>query len=133
MDFYPKLAATALKLLTKRGRAVTLRQYFAGGGFYDPNSGASNNVGTPGNQDSIRRGVTTDAPGKRVGPQYGEVIEQNTLVGDNDKWIYLDANGPKPNLADHILFDNLNFSIVDIQEVNPGGVPLLYLLVLKAA
>ncbi len=132
MSLYSNLAATSLKLLTKFGQDVTLRQYSQGGADYDPTTSAATPSGPTGPNDSTRKGLPIDAPASRIGPQYGTTRETGTLIVDTDKWLYLDANGVKPSLQDHVILAGTEFSIINIQEENPGGTPLLYLLVLRA-
>lgn len=132
MSLYPHLAATSLRLLKKYGQPVVLRRYSQGGSDYNPSTGRAAPKGANGSNDMTRFAVPTDAPGKRVGQQYGATIEANSLIQDTDRWMYMDANGPKPTQQDHIIYQQTNFSIIDVQEINPGGIPLLYLIVIRA-
>ena len=129
---YTRLFQTALRLLAKYGQPVTLRRYTQGGSDYNPATGAASPAGPTGINDTIRNGLPTDAPGKRIGQQYGQVVETNSLIQDTDRWMYLDANGLPPTQQDHILYGNVDYSIVDVQTYSPGGFPVLYLVVIRA-
>lgn len=131
-QFYDRLYTSALRLLTTYGQPVTLRKFSVGGGGYDPNSGTAAASAFANPIDSIRYGITTDAPGKRVGPQYGVTLEAGSLIQDTDKWVYMDANGPAPALQDHLIVDGLEYVIIDVQLTKPGTKALMYLLVLRA-
>jgi hypothetical protein len=129
MTFYSKLAATSLKLLTKYGRPVTLRQYSASGGDYDPNTGKATLATFI---DSIRNCVVADQPGNQIAVRFGLTMEASTLMQNKNKWIYMDAKGAQPQLQDHIIFDGVDYTIVSSQATSPGGTPLLYLIVLES-
>ena len=131
MSFYARSVATTLRLLTKYGQQVTLRQFTSGGGGYDPLTGTAATVSAA-YVDTIRQALATDAPGKRVGPQYGQTVEYNTLIQDSDKWIYMDASGTAPRLQDHLIVQGVEYVVIDVQVISPGAVPVLYLLVLRA-
>lgn len=132
MSLYSNLASTALRLLTKYGQDVTLRSYSQGGGDYDPTLGSAAPSGIDGANDTTRKGLPCDAPAARIGPQYGQTLENGTLIHDTDKWIYLDGIGAKPNLQDHLIVATREYSVIDVQEINPGGTALLYLLILRS-
>ena len=131
-QLYDRLFTSALRLLTTYGQPVTLRKFSVGGGGYDPNTGAAAASAYSNSVDTIRYAITTDAPGKRVGPQYGATLEAGSLIQDSDKWVYMDANGPAPLLQDHLIADNLEYVIIDAQTIKPGTKTLMYLLVLRA-
>ena len=131
MAFYPNLLKTSTRLLGKFGQTVTLKQYTVGGGDYNVATGKANPT-TSIATSTIRKAIISDAPGKRIGPQYGVTREKNSLIQDTDKWIYLDANGAAPRLQDHIILDDIEFTIIDVQTSKPGGLALMYLLVLRA-
>lgn len=127
MGLYSKLATTALNLLTKYGQTVTLRRYQAGGGTYDPSTG----VTTTGTLNESRKAVVNDPPGNRIGPSYGRQLQNGTLVQDDDKWMYMDASGPAPRPQDHVIVQGFEFTIIDVQMIGPGGVPVVYLLAVR--
>jgi hypothetical protein len=130
--FYDDMAKVALDLLTEFGQTVTLRQVATGGGDYNPLTGQTTGVGLDGAFDSYRKGLPTDPPGNRIGSQYGQTLEKGNLIQDNDKWVYIDANGPAPRLQDHVIVQGIEYVTIDVQMVSPGGTPIIYLVVLRA-
>jgi hypothetical protein len=133
MSFYSDIAARALDLLKRFGRPVTLRRYTPGGGNkYDPSTGKAVANAQTSQQDTTRYAVVVDAPGKRIGPEYGENFKTNTLIQDHNKWMYMDANGDAPRIQDFVLLGSVQYKIYDVQAISPGGTDLLYLLVLRA-
>lgn len=127
---YNRIARNVLRQLTKYGQNVTLRQYSVGGGDYDTitqttSSAVDNYV------DSTRKGLVTDQPGTRIGPQYGTNVKTNTLIQDGEKWLYIDPNGPAPRPQDHMIVNGVQYAVADVQVTAPGGIPLLYLVVLR--
>jgi len=132
MSFYDRMSALALKQLTKYGQSVTLRPFSQGGGDYDPNTGAATPDGADGVEDESRKALVTDQPGSQIAQRFGQTLQNGTLLQSTDKWLYMDADGQVPKLQDHVIFDNTDFSIINVQVTSPGGTPILYLLVLRA-
>lgn len=132
-EFYEDLQQTAYELLVEFGQDVVLRSYTpGGGGGYNPSAGRATANSQPKFKDSTRKGVVVDAPLNRVGPQYGQKMEEGTLIPQNNKWMYMDASGPAPRLQDHVIIAGIEYGIDNIQTMNPAGTPLLYTLVLVA-
>lgn len=127
---YNKIAARVLKSFTKYGQDIILRQYSVGGGEYDPaTQTASVSGGTVTN--TTRKGLVTDQPGTRIGPQYGVNVKKNTLIQDGEKWVYVDAIGPAPKIQDHMIISGVEYAVVDVQVTGPGGIAVFYLVVLR--
>lgn len=122
---YNRLAQSVAKKLAVYGRSVTLRQYPEGVGNYDYAT-LSTIVATP--VEETRNALITEQPGARIGPQYGTNSQGLTVKAQ--KWIYLDANGSKPHPNDKVVFNNVEYNIVDVQETAPGGIVVFYLVVL---
>lgn len=131
MALYEKLALTTKRLFDRYGRQVHLRQRNSGTGDYDPSTGGAAVAGTDGSTDVPRKGLVMDQPGSQISQRFGNNQQNNTLVQKTEKWIYLDAIGVKPALEDKLVIDDVAYSIIDIQETGPGGVPVLYLLVIR--
>lgn len=125
---YNRIAKRVLQSLTKYGQSITLRQYSVGGSDYDA---ATQSTSLPIPVDSIRKGLITDQPGTRIGPQYGSNQKANTLIQEGEKWLYVDAIGPAPRVQDHIIVSGVQYCIVDVQVTGPGGIPLFYLVVCR--
>lgn len=131
MSFYSKLNATSTRLITKFGLTVVLRPYSEGGGDYDPNTSTGTPEGTTGAYAENRKAILADQPGSQISIHFGQNLQNGTLAQKSDKWIYMDANGVVPKLHDHVVISGVEYSIVNVQVTNPGGIDLLYLLVLR--
>ena len=128
MALYSKLAITALRLLTKYGAEVTLRQSSVGGADYDPGTGAA----TPeADVDTTRKALLLDQPGSQISQRFGNNNQANSLIQQGEKWLYMDANGVAPELQDKIIINSVKYTIIDSQEMGPGGIPLLYMIVAR--
>lgn len=127
---YTRLAATSLRLLTKYGRPAILRVKSTGG--YVPGNSSATPDGSTGQYDETRQVLPTDQPGQRIAQQFGQSLQNGTLLQRSDKWVYVDGNGRKPGLEDLLILDGIPYNIIDSQETNPGGTALLYLIVLRA-
>ena len=132
MSFYSNLQQLVLKLFTKYGVSITLRQYSAGAGDYDPNTQRATPAGTTGTYDHARKAIIQDAPGSRLAQQFGQTNNLGTSIQRSGKWIYIDAIGVVPKLQAHVIVSGVESSIVDVQTIGPGGVALMYLLVLES-
>lgn len=132
-EFYEDMAATALELLEEFGRPVTLRSFSpGGGGKYNPATGRAVSNGQATQKDTTRNAVVVDAPANRIGPQYGQKLDTGTLVQDDNKWLYMDANGEAPTSRHKVVFDNKQWNVFNVQAYSPAGIPLMYLVVLRA-
>jgi hypothetical protein len=129
-SIYTRLAATSLKLLTKYGQRAILRPQSTGG--YVPGNSSATLGGSLGQFDEFRQVLPTDQPGQRIAQQFGQSLQNGTLLQKSDKWVYVDAAGRKPGLTDILILGGVSFNIIDSQEVDPGGKALLYLIVLRA-
>lgn len=115
MSIYDSAAATSLRLLTKFGQNITLRKF--GPGTY------TNGVMTPSTTDSTIKGAVFDY----VRMNFGEVLQDGTLVQAADRNLFLAANGSRPEVNDHVLLANgSEWNIVGIRTVEPSGTPVLY-------
>lgn len=126
---YNKLAATTLRLLTNYGQSAILRPMSLG--VYDSNTGTVTQDGSTGAYDETRKVLPTDQPGQRIAQQFGQTLQNGTMLQRSDKWVYVDASGRKPNLQDLMILGGVSYNIIDVQETNPGGIALLYLVVLR--
>jgi hypothetical protein len=120
---YTKPAATALKLLTKFGRSVTLRKQTAGA--YDPaTSGA-----TVTNTDYTGTGALFDFNERILGTQF----ENGTSVQMGDKYLLLASSGitvaPVPN--DLLIFGSDTWTVLNVKTIAPAGTAVLYELHLR--
>lgn len=114
---YTKSAATALRLITKFGQDVTLRNYTIG--TYDPATG-TNTVST---SDTTVKAAILDF-------MKGQTEQSGNLVQVGDKRCLMQA-GTVPSLEDHVIVSFKDYSILSIGEVNPAGTPCLYSIHLR--
>lgn len=116
--FYNRMAATALRLIAQFGQPVTLRDVSQGG--YDPVSGET----TP--------GAATEQVGSCILQDYslqesGAANMAGSDIRQNDKKILIAAQGlTPPTLSTQIIADGEAWTAVNIKEINPAGVPLVY-------
>lgn len=120
MGEYDSALAIALRLIKKKGRAVTLRQ------FSDapvPDANRPWRVGQP---------TTTELSGYAVLLDFGSVGERympGTEVQVGDKLVLMPASGlaATPQLRDVLVFGAEEpWAIVTVQTLEPGGVPVLH-------
>lgn len=110
---YAKLAATALALLTKFGRDVTLTKVTEGA--YDPATSAA----SVSNATSTLKGATFNFA-------EGQTMFGNSVIQQGDKLLMLAAGGAVPDTDDSVTIGGVIWKIVSVQEVNPAGVPVIY-------
>lgn len=103
-DFYTKMAATALRLLTKFGKTVTLVRVT--GDSYDPITGAAVDG--------------TDAPVTTTGliKPYPDKMIDGTRILSGDRELVL-SNEQEPLPTDKVVVGGENWAIVDIKTVKP--------------
>ena len=125
------MSATASKMLAKFGQPAILRQYTAGGGDYDPTTGVANPVIDIA-LDSVRNILILDTAGKQINARAGVLLEKGTVIQDTDRWCYMDAKGNAPTNSDHLIVEGIDYSIIDWQRMSPAGIPMYYLMALRA-
>lgn len=131
--FYNRMAKTGLNLLKKRGRTVVLRSFTpGGGGRYDPATGKAVVNGQASTKDETRYAAIMDAPEGRIGLWYGAGTQKDSLIGESNKWVYIDAKGMEPTVSHQLIFDNRTYDIINVIAYSPAGIPVLYLLTLKS-
>ena len=118
-DYNPSVA-TALRLITKFGAAVTLTTKTAGS--YDPSTGAA----------TVTTTSTQSAYGVRV--DWTKQDESWTLVQINDVKLILTASGitTTPKVNDTVLFDGITYTIISVKPAQPATVAIVYTLNLRA-
>lgn len=131
MGFYDDMSQTVIAMLATYGQTVYLRRQPVSGGGYDPSTGGMRSGAVP-LPDEPRKGLKTDAPNNRIASMYGQTLQDGTLIQASDTWLYLDADGFAPRLQDHLVVGAREYRVIDVQETSPGGIPVLYLLVLRA-
>lgn len=119
--FYEDIASTVLELMTEFGQRVTVQQQ-------GPKTTNANGVTVP----SAPVGMTT------VGllfdyayRMYGNESIKGELINTADKQLYIAPTPVAPKVQDKVLVAGSIWAIVNIKQVNPAGVPVLYELWLK--
>jgi hypothetical protein len=116
---YASLATTAAELIAEFGQSLSIRAA-ASGGTYDPVTGET----TPGGPDveTAFNGVPLN-----ITEEYAtEVGTQNIRV--RDQLVYAEPGMPRPTMSDLVQIGTEWWQIVNIVEIAPGGLPLLYIL-----
>ena len=131
MALYDKLALTAARLLARYGTSVILRQLSHGNADYDPASGGAIPEGVDGTTDTTRKGLVLDQPGSQISQRFGTNNQINSLISQGEKWLYIDAKGVAPAMQDKLIVKHIEYTIIDVQEFGPGGVPILYMVVAR--
>lgn len=112
MSFYENLQATALKLLTDKGKACTLRRQASGA--YNPATGTS----TLTNTDYSIVGVLLNYTRSQLN-------ETETMIEVNDRKAIIQGN-VTPDVSDLFIFDGMTYRIISIKTVNPAGVAVIH-------
>lgn len=117
--FYDRMAATALRLISRFGSEQTLRDITPGS--YDPVSGETTGD-TPISQPAQL--LLLDYTLQESGQQYAEGSE----IRQGDKKIIIAAKGLAwpPALTTRIDVDGVLWQVVNVKEANPAGTPLVY-------
>jgi hypothetical protein len=118
MTIYTNAAATALRLLTKYGQTVTLRKL--GPAEYDPTTSTM----TPTTTDYSVKGAVLDYA--RI--NFGETLQNGTLVQGADRRLILASNVVRPSLNDHVFLTGGNeWVILEVKPVDPSSSsPVMY-------
>lgn len=120
---YTKSAATALRLLTKFGRSVTLRKQTPGA--YDP--ATSSNTIT--NTDYTGQGALLDFNERQLGTNFagGSTIQQG------DKYLLLAPSGitVAPVTNDLLIFGSDTWTVLNVKTLAPAGTAVLHKLHLR--
>jgi len=116
--FYDKMGATALRLISRFGQEITLRDTVPG--EYDPVTGGS----TPDVEvDQPAQAILQDYALQQAGMSYAE----DTVIRQGDKKILVAAQGlTPPTLTTTVLAGGATWTIVNVKEINPAGTPLVY-------
>ena len=117
--FYDRMAATALRLISKFGQTATIKDVTAGS--YDPVTG----TGTPDTPiDQPAELILLDYSSQESGAKDAE----GTQIKAGDKKILIAAKGLlwAPKLTSTITADGADWRIVNVKSSNPAGTPLVY-------
>ena len=109
--FYNGLAATAAKLITKFGAVGTIKR--TTGGSIDPVTGETT------------AGTTVTYSPNTIVQKYADALIDGTRILSSDRLIILD-NTIEPLTTDKITIRGEDWTIVNVTESRPAGVPLVY-------
>lgn len=113
-DLYTRMAITTLIQIEEKGRNVTLVSPASGG--YNPNTGVYT---PPVSSEKTVKGVFTSFKANEID---GEKIRR-----DDRRILIASASlTTEPKTTDKIKDNGLELSIVNVETVMPGNVPLLY-------
>lgn len=119
-EFYDRMAATALRLITQYGQPVTLRDVQPA--EYDPDNPGSGEVII----DQEAQGILLDYTGQE--------FQSDTLIVRGDRKLKVAALGmdwkPKPLIKAFI--QGAIWTVINVKEINPAGTPLLYELQVRS-
>jgi len=111
MGFYDGMAETAAKLIGKFGADVVFQSTSAG--TFDPVIGET--VGA----------ITNETTTKGIQKRYSAALIDDTRIKSGDKLFVVD-DSYKPLMSDKIKISTEYWNIINIEEVTPAGVSLVY-------
>lgn len=118
MSKYDAFAATAKRLITDKGRAVSVTYRTAG--TYSPTS------------DSITGSSTSTVSTLAVIAGYRQSLIDGTIIKTGDKKALLFAKDlEKPKIGDILTDNGIDYSIIQSDEVGPGDIPVFYTLQIR--
>lgn len=106
-----RMAATALRLLTKYGQPVTLVQKNTGA--YDPTTSTA-----------VEANVLFYGFGMSLAEPTGEI--DGTMVVSGNKTILLSIQTAVPQPSDSLIINGVNYSINTVLTMNPDGTTIMY-------
>lgn len=114
---YSSLEASALRLITDKGRDVTLRAVAEG--TYNP---GTDTISGASESDSIVKMVMRDFTTR-------ELVE--TMIERGDKEALVAASGITAPEVNDVIVDGDEYKILNVQQVAPGDTTILYKLQLR--
>lgn len=115
--FYNGLQSTATRLLTQRGKAMTLR--IQSGSTYDPVTQTS----VPAYTDYPVTGLVLNYGREKS----GAVSENGTLVQTNDRKLLLSvSNAPIPSIGALVVDGADTYTVENVKALSPAGINLLF-------
>lgn len=114
MSFYENIAATALRLISEKGRNVTYRAFTTGN--YNPATG------------SVSGDSTTDTTVKMVVTRVVTQNIDNSTLQRGDRLLLIAAGVVVPNEKDRIVDGSDTFQIISVEEIKPADTAIVYKL-----
>ncbi|WP_434134368.1 hypothetical protein JQR88_10870 [Pseudomonas luteola] len=119
--FYEHMNQVALTLVGRFGQTVTLQRTEAG--EYDPETGTTGD------------GVAEEQPVQGILLDYeGIEFQNNTQIQQGDKKLKIAAKDLQwpPELANKAVIQGKAYSVINVNETNPAGIPLVYTLQVRS-
>jgi len=116
MSFYSEVAELALEVLTEFGQTITVNRETSSS--FDPVLG-------------IDTTVSSSFTGKGAAFEYKATEIDGTVVQAGDIQLYLNATSTAPLIDDRITIDSNVYEVMNVEQINPAGTPVLYILQLR--
>lgn len=116
---YTRMTSTALRLITRFGKAWTVRRYTKG--TYDP---SNNTRTTSATTDYTVQGMLSDY-------QQREIDGTNILKGDKLLLVAASGLAITPTITDLLVEGSTLYKIVNIEQIKPASTVLYYKLQLR--
>ena len=113
---YSDNAANVATILGKKGQEVTLHQTTVG--EYDS---ATSSTTESTSVDILRNGAVFDCQVSLL---------TGTLIQEGDKELFMEV-GVVPSTSDTVTVSGIKYNIMNVEEINPAGIPVLYILRLR--
>lgn len=121
MAFYDEMAVVALDMITEFGQPVTLRDTNVGS--YDPSTGTN------------APDIVLEQVAKSMLLEYkGYEFQNATLIQQGDRKLKIPAVGLQwpPTLKTKAVIQGRTWSVVNVKEISPAGIPILYELQVRS-
>jgi hypothetical protein len=108
MRIYQNMAATASRLLSKFGQAITITRYSSSS--YNPATSSASLTGT----DTITVGAIFS---------YKDSMIDGALIKRGDKYLLCPVIA---DVGDKVTIATVKYSVIDVKSINPAGTPVMY-------
>jgi hypothetical protein len=122
--FYDRMAATALRLITKYGKTTTVTF-----NRYAPSVSAPGGTVTKGSATNTSTATVVVVPiGRGSGAAFSNRLEDGTLADQTLSQIKVAASSMtfEPKSMDEVSMDSLTWQVVGCSPINPAGTPIVY-------
>jgi hypothetical protein len=109
---YASLRRTASKLIANFGAIASITR--TGGSTFNPATG------------SYSGGSTTTITAKAVRAQFTQAEKASELVQENDIKMLLESGRGVPFIDDNVLFEGINYRVMDVKVISPSGTDVYY-------
>ena len=116
MTFYSETAEVALEVLTEFGQAITVNRETSSS--FDPVLGEDTTAAS----SFTGYGAAFEYKGREI---------DGTVVQAGDIKLYLNATATVPLIDDRITIDSVAYEVMDVEQINPAGTAVLYILQLR--